>query len=57
MMLPHCNSDAQNPTLFGVNIDSSGLHLPTTVPGNTVSSADTNSSTMPLGESGFQGSL
>ncbi|TKY47324.1 Auxin response factor 25 [Spatholobus suberectus] len=28
MVLPHCNSDAQNPTLFGVNIDSSGLLLP-----------------------------
>ncbi|KAJ1377733.1 PB1 domain [Sesbania bispinosa] len=24
---PHCNSDAQNSTLFGVNIDSSGLLL------------------------------
>ncbi|XP_027335047.1 auxin response factor 8-like isoform X2 [Abrus precatorius] len=57
MVLPHCNSDAQNPTLFGVNIDSSGLLLPTTVPGYTTSSADTDSSTMPLAESGFQGSL
>ncbi|KAL2990602.1 hypothetical protein AAZX31_11G211900 [Glycine max] len=57
MVLPHCNSDAQNSTLFGVNIDSSGLLLPTTVPGYTTSSADTNSSTMPLAESGFQGSL
>ena len=56
MVLPHCNSDAQNSTLFGVNIDSSGL-LPITVPGYTTSSADTNSSTMPLAESGFQGSL
>ncbi|KAK7305604.1 hypothetical protein VNO77_43510 [Canavalia gladiata] len=55
MVLPHCNSNAQNSTLFGVNIDSSGLLLPTTVPGYTASSADTNSSTMPLGESGFQG--
>ncbi|KAL2333156.1 hypothetical protein Fmac_014369 [Flemingia macrophylla] len=57
IVLPHCNSDAQNPTIFGVNIDSSGLLLPTTVPGYTATSADTNSSTMPLGESGFQGSL
>ncbi|XP_014518561.1 auxin response factor 8 isoform X2 [Vigna radiata var. radiata] len=57
MVLPHLNSDAQNSTLFGVNIDSSGLLLPTTVPGYSTSSADTNSSTMPLGESGFQGSL
>ncbi|KAG4923499.1 hypothetical protein JHK87_049039 [Glycine soja] len=56
MVLPHCNSDAQNSTLFGVNIDSSGL-LPITVPGYTTSSADTNSSTMPLADSGFQGSL
>ncbi|XP_027932407.1 auxin response factor 8-like [Vigna unguiculata] len=57
MVLPHLNSDAQNSTVFGVNIDSSGLLLPTTVPGYSTSSADTNSSTMPLGESGFQGSL
>ncbi|KAK7333067.1 hypothetical protein VNO80_29827 [Phaseolus coccineus] len=57
MVLPHLNSEAQNSTLFGVNIDSSGLLLPTTVPGYSTSSADTNSSTMPLGESGFQGSL
>ncbi|XP_057430376.1 auxin response factor 8-like [Lotus japonicus] len=55
---PHCNSDTQNSTLFGVNIDSSGLLLPTTVPGYTTSSADTDASTMPLlGDSGFQGSL
>ncbi|XP_061339130.1 auxin response factor 8-like isoform X2 [Gastrolobium bilobum] len=57
MVPPHCNSDAQNPTLFGVNIDSSGLLLPTTVPGYTTSSADTDASTMAIGESGFQGSL
>ncbi|KAK7276162.1 hypothetical protein RIF29_17297 [Crotalaria pallida] len=54
---PHCTSDTQNSTLFGVNIDSSGLLLPTTVPRYTTSSADTDSPTMPLGESGFQGSL
>ncbi|KAL1348606.1 hypothetical protein HN51_024595 [Arachis hypogaea] len=54
---PHRNSDAQNPTLFGVNIDSSGLLLPTTVPHYTTSSADTDASTMPLGDSGFQGPL
>ncbi|GAU44115.1 hypothetical protein TSUD_124020 [Trifolium subterraneum] len=58
MVSSHCDSDAQNHTLSGVNIDSSGLLLPTTVPGyNTTSSADTSASTMPLGESGFQGSL
>ena len=54
---PHCNTDTQNPTLFGVNIDSSGLLLPTTVPRYTTSSADADASTMPLGESGFQGPL
>nr|XP_012571326.1 auxin response factor 8 [Cicer arietinum]XP_012571327.1 auxin response factor 8 [Cicer arietinum] len=57
MVTPHCDSDAQNRTLSGVNIDSSGLLLPTTVPGYTTSSADTDASTMQLGESGFQGSL
>jgi hypothetical protein len=57
MVSSHCDSDAQNHTLSGVNIDSSGLLLPTTVPGYTTSSADTSASTMPLGESGFQGSL
>ncbi|GAU32060.1 hypothetical protein TSUD_214150 [Trifolium subterraneum] len=53
---PHCNSDSQNSVLFGVNIDSSGLLLPTTVPRYTTASADADASTMPLGESGFQGS-
>ncbi|XP_019455757.1 PREDICTED: auxin response factor 8-like [Lupinus angustifolius] len=57
MVSPHCNSDSQNSTLFGVNIDSSGLLLPTTVPRYITSSADTDSSTMPLVESGFQDSL
>ncbi|KAE9591311.1 hypothetical protein Lalb_Chr20g0117161 [Lupinus albus] len=54
MVSSHCNSDTHNPTLFGVNIDSSGLMLPTTVPGYANSSGDTDSSMMPLGESGFQ---
>jgi hypothetical protein len=53
---PHCTSDSQNSVLFGVNIDSSGLLLPTTVPRYTTASADADASTMPLGESGFQGS-
>ncbi|KAK7301971.1 hypothetical protein RJT34_12848 [Clitoria ternatea] len=57
MVLSHCNSDAHNSTLFGVNIDSSGLLLPTTAPGYTTSSADTDSSAIPLGDSGFQGPL
>ncbi|CAJ2652900.1 auxin response factor 8-like protein [Trifolium pratense] len=51
---PHCNSDSHNSVLFGVNIDSSGLLLPTTVPRYTTASADVDASTMPLGESGFQ---
>ncbi|CAK7338823.1 unnamed protein product [Dovyalis caffra] len=50
-------SDAQNPTLFGVNIDSSGLLLPTTVPRYSSSSIDADVSSMPLGDSGFQNSL
>ena len=57
MVSPHCSSDTQNPTLFGVNIDSSGLLLPTTVPHYATSSADTDASTMPLGETGFQAPL
>lgn len=57
MVPPHCNSDTQNPTLFGVNIDSSGLLLPTTVPGYANSSAATDASTLALGESGFQSPL
>ncbi|XP_057442079.1 auxin response factor 8-like [Lotus japonicus] len=57
MVSPHINSDTQNPILFGVNIDSSGLLLPTTVPRYTTASANTDASTMPLGESGFQGPL
>ncbi|KAI4299688.1 hypothetical protein L6164_033122 [Bauhinia variegata] len=57
MVPPHCNSDTQNSTLFGVNIDSSGLLLPTTVPGFTSSSTGTEATTMPLGDSGFQSPL
>ncbi|RVW98280.1 Auxin response factor 8 [Vitis vinifera] len=53
----NCNLDAQNHTLFGVNIDSSGLLLPTTVPSFGSSSVDADVSSMPLGASGFQGSL
>ncbi|XP_029130370.1 auxin response factor 8 isoform X2 [Cajanus cajan] len=57
MVPPHCNSDTQNPIIFGVNIDSSGLLLPTTVPRYATASADTDASAMPLGETGFQGAL
>ncbi|KAJ6861641.1 hypothetical protein NC651_037649 [Populus alba x Populus x berolinensis] len=46
----NCNSDAQNPTFFG-------LLLPTTVPRYPTSAVDTDVSSMPLGDSGFQNSL
>ncbi|KAM5558345.1 hypothetical protein ABKV19_020178 [Rosa sericea] len=52
----NCNSDSQNPTLFGVNIESSGLVFPTTVPNFATSSNDADMP-MPLGDSGFQSSL
>ncbi|KAK9950589.1 hypothetical protein M0R45_006073 [Rubus argutus] len=52
----NCNSDSQNPTLFGVNIESSGLLFPTTVPNFATSSNDADMP-MPLGDSGFQSSL
>ena len=52
----NCNSDSQNPTLFGVNIDSSGLLLPATVSAYATS-VDADVSSMPLGDSGFQNSL
>ncbi|KAK0597560.1 hypothetical protein LWI29_026493 [Acer saccharum] len=52
----NCNSDAQTSTLFGFNIDSAGLLLPTTVSSfNT--SVDPDMSSMPLGDSGFHNSL
>nr|AXB55027.1 auxin response factor 8 [Populus tomentosa] len=57
MEAENCSSDAQNPTLFGANIDSSGLLLPTTVPRYSTSSTDADVSSMPLGDSGFQNSL
>ncbi|KAJ4844693.1 Auxin response factor 8 [Turnera subulata] len=53
----NCNSEAQNSTLFGVNIDSSGLLLPTTVPRYSASSIDTDVPSMPMGDSGFQSPL
>ncbi|KAK4361444.1 hypothetical protein RND71_020396 [Anisodus tanguticus] len=54
-----CSLDAQNQTLFGANVDSSGLLLPTTVSNAaTTTSVDAdNMSSMPLGTSGFQNSL
>ncbi|XP_015579071.1 auxin response factor 8 [Ricinus communis] len=53
----HCNLDAPNATNFGVNIDSSGLLLPTTVPRFSTSSVDADVSSMPIGDSGFQSSI
>ncbi|KAJ0098884.1 hypothetical protein Patl1_21002 [Pistacia atlantica] len=52
----NCNTDAQNSTIFGVNIDSSGLLLPTTV-SRYSTSVDPDVSSMPLGDSGFHNSL
>ncbi|KAJ6960707.1 hypothetical protein D5086_031220 [Populus alba] len=46
----NCNPDAQNPTFFG-------LLLPTTVPRYPTSTVDTDVSSIPLGDSGFQNSL
>ncbi|KAK7255610.1 hypothetical protein RIF29_29024 [Crotalaria pallida] len=45
------------PLSFGVIIDSFGLLLPIIVPGYANSSADTDASTMELGEFRFQGPL
>ncbi|KAM3306424.1 auxin response factor 8 [Capsicum chacoense] len=52
-----CSLDAQNQTLFGANVDSSGLLLPTTVSNVATTSIDADMSSMPLGTSGFQNSL
>lgn len=52
-----CSLDAQNQTLFGANVESSGLLLPTTVSNVATTSIDADMSSMPLGTSGFQNSL
>nr|AJA30441.1 auxin response factor 8 [Dimocarpus longan] len=53
---PETSSDAQTSTIFGLNMDSAGLLLPTTVSSfNT--SVDPDMSSMPLGDSGFHNSL
>lgn len=49
--------DAQNHTLPGVNIYSSGLQLPRTVSSLASSSVDADVSLIPSGAIGFQGSL
>ncbi|MCD7468399.1 Auxin response factor 8 [Datura stramonium] len=52
-----CSLDSQNQTLFGANVDSSGLLLPTTVSHVATTSIDADMTSMPLGTSGFQNSL
>ncbi|XP_047314916.1 auxin response factor 8-like [Impatiens glandulifera] len=49
--------DSHNHALFGSNVDSSGLLLPTTLPGIGTSSFNADLSSVPLGATGFQGSL
>lgn len=49
--------NAQNQALFGSNIDSSGLLLPTTVSSHNTSSINADIPSMPLGASGFHSSL
>lgn len=50
------NSVSQNPTRFVVNVESSGLLLPTIVP-NFATSRNADVSSMPLGDSGYRSSL
>jgi len=50
---PHCDLDVQNYIFSGVNIDSSDLLPPTTVPGYTTTLDETGASTMQLEEFGF----
>ncbi|XP_043695422.1 auxin response factor 12-like [Telopea speciosissima] len=53
----NCSGDAQNHTLFGVNIDSSELLLPTSVRNLVTSSIDADVSSIPFGASGLQSPL
>lgn len=55
----NCSLDPHNHnTLFGVNIDSSGLLLPATMSSYaTPSSGDADMASMPLGASGFYGCI
>ncbi|KAH7534077.1 hypothetical protein FEM48_Zijuj04G0199100 [Ziziphus jujuba var. spinosa] len=50
------NSDSQNPTRYVVNVESSGLLLPTVVP-SFATSSNADVSSMPLGDSGYRSSL
>ncbi|KAK8659470.1 hypothetical protein V6N13_029671 [Hibiscus sabdariffa] len=51
------NTDTQNPTHFGVNNDSYGLLLPTSMPGFTTSSSKADVPSIPLGDPSFQNPL
>ncbi|KAJ8573845.1 hypothetical protein K7X08_010356 [Anisodus acutangulus] len=51
----NCSLDSPNQALFGANVDSSGLLLPTTFSNVTTTCADISS--MPVGASGYQNSL
>ncbi|KAH1129443.1 hypothetical protein J1N35_000821 [Gossypium stocksii] len=50
-------SDAQNSTVFGVNDDSFGLLLPTSMHGFTTSSSEADMPSIPLGDPSFQNPL
>ncbi|CAI9767065.1 unnamed protein product [Fraxinus pennsylvanica] len=52
-----CSLDAQNHSLFGANIDTVGLLLPTVVSSIATSSGHAEMSSMQLGTSGFQNPL
>ncbi|XP_043716225.1 auxin response factor 12-like isoform X1 [Telopea speciosissima] len=52
-----CSADAQTHTLFGVNIDSSELLLPNSVPNLGTSSIDADVSSIPFGASGLHSPL
>lgn len=52
----NCNTDSQNPAVFGVHIDSSGLLLPATV-SSFATSVDPGVSSITLGDSGFHNSI
>lgn len=52
-----CNLDVQTQALFGANIDSSCLLLPTTVSNIVTSSVQADMFNMPLGASGYQSPL
>ncbi|KAL4378108.1 hypothetical protein GQ457_02G006230 [Hibiscus cannabinus] len=51
------NTDTQNPPHFGVNNDSYGLLLPTSMPGFTTSSSEADVPSIPLGDPSFQNPL